>query len=62
VVTNQTGNVWTSQGSVGANVATRAYVNSGSISLAAALTAIRITTVNGTDTYNAGSINILYEG
>ena len=61
VIANQTGNVWTSQGSVGANVATRSYVNSGSISLGAALTAVRITTVNGTDTYNAGSINILYE-
>lgn len=61
VIANQTGNVWTSQGSVGANVATRSYVNSGSISLGAALTAVRITTVNGTDTYNAGTINILYE-
>jgi hypothetical protein len=34
----------------------------GSIALAALLTAVRITTVNGTDTFDAGSINILYEG
>jgi hypothetical protein len=34
----------------------------GSIALAAALTAIRITTVNGTDVFDAGTINILYEG
>jgi len=34
----------------------------GGIALAAALTAVRITTVNGTDTFDAGSINILYEG
>ncbi len=34
----------------------------GSITLGAALTAVRITTVGGTDTFDAGSINILYEG
>jgi hypothetical protein len=26
------------------------------------LTQLRITTVNGTDTFDAGSINIMYEG
>jgi len=34
---------------------------SGKISLSGALNSIRITTVNGTDTFDAGSINILYE-
>ena len=34
----------------------------GSISLGAVLTAVRITTVNGSDTFDAGSINILWEG
>jgi len=34
----------------------------GSVSLGAVLTAVRITTVNGTDTFDAGSINIMYEG
>jgi len=38
------------------------HVTAGSISLAAVLDRIRITTVNGTDTFDAGSINILYEG
>lgn len=33
----------------------------GSIALAGALDRLRITTVNGTDTFDAGSINILYE-
>lgn len=33
----------------------------GSITLGGALDRIRITTVNGTDTFDAGSINILYE-
>jgi hypothetical protein len=35
--------------------------SSGSKSLSDTLTQIRITTVNGTDTFDAGSINILYE-
>jgi hypothetical protein len=34
----------------------------GSITLASSLDRLRITTVNGTDTFDAGSINILYEG
>jgi hypothetical protein len=37
------------------------YAAGGSISLGAVVTAVRITTVNGTDTFDAGSINILYE-
>ena len=38
------------------------YAAGGSISLGAVVTAVRITTVNGTDTFDAGTINILYEG
>lgn len=34
----------------------------GSITLSGTLDRVRITTVNGTDTFDAGSINILYEG
>jgi hypothetical protein len=34
----------------------------GSITLSAALDRISITTVNGTDTFDAGSVNIMYEG
>jgi hypothetical protein len=34
----------------------------GGVTLPATLDRIRITTVNGTDTFDAGSINILYEG
>jgi hypothetical protein len=33
----------------------------GSVTLGGALDRVRITTVNGTDTFDAGSINILYE-
>lgn len=35
---------------------------SGSKTLSATLDRIRITTVNGTDTFDAGQINIMYEG
>jgi hypothetical protein len=34
----------------------------GSVTLSGALDRIRLTTVNGTDTFDAGSVNILYEG
>lgn len=36
-------------------------ISSGWASLSASLDRVRITTVNGTDTFDAGSINILYE-
>lgn len=39
----------------------RSYNGGGDISLSGALDRVRITTSNGTDTFNAGSINILYE-
>jgi hypothetical protein len=35
--------------------------SSGSVTLSGAIDRVRITTVNGTDTFDAGSINILYE-
>jgi hypothetical protein len=34
----------------------------GHVSLSGALDRIRLTTVNGTDTFDAGSVNIIYEG
>jgi hypothetical protein len=40
---------------------TATSLSGGSKTLSAALDRIRITTVNGTDTFDAGSINILYE-
>jgi hypothetical protein len=39
-----------------------AFVGGGSVALADTLTQIRLTTVNGTDTFDAGSVNIIYEG
>jgi len=61
VLTLQTGNTWVCVGSVGRSDAASTYLTNGSITLGGALDRIRITTVNGTDTFDAGSINILYE-
>ncbi len=57
------GNIWVSQG----NVSQFGTIPAGSSSagfkeLSGTLDRIRITTVNGTDTFDAGQINILYEG
>jgi hypothetical protein len=59
-LTNISGNIWISShtGKVATNITS---LGGGSVTLGAALTAVRITTVNGTDTFDAGSINIFYE-
>jgi len=60
-ITNVTGNTWSASGSAGsADTGTFVMVTGGSIALAAVLTAVRITT-NGADTFDAGTINILFE-
>lgn len=63
VFTNLSGNSWTETGLIGyaRNPGVMA-MTAGSLTLGDVLTAIRVTTVNGTDTFDAGSINILYEG
>ena len=55
-------NIWLSNGIIN-NIDSTAYQNtsSGSKTLSGTLDRVRITTVNGTDTFDAGSINILYE-
>ena len=61
VITNVSGNLWVCSGvlRVGSG-----YMSSqaGSVTLSGTLDRVRITTVNGTDAFDAGSINILYEG
>jgi hypothetical protein len=54
-------NIWVFQGCLGRSNSADASFMGGQISLSAVLTAVRITTVNGTDAFDAGSINILYE-
>ena len=57
-----TGNQYIASQSVGQSVAnTYGCCGGGNVALSGVLDRIRITTVNGTDTFDAGSINIMYE-
>ena len=59
---NVSGNIWVGTGVTADTVAaTFTVTSSGRVSLASALNMVRITTVNGTDAFDAGTINILYE-
>ena len=59
ILTNVNGNVWSGIGSV---TYSGGFISScGGVSIASTLTGIRITTTGGTDTFDAGTINILYE-
>jgi hypothetical protein len=63
-IANVTGNAWTFSSNIALS-GNSCACGAGSISsanLGGVLTQVRITTVNGTDTFDAGSINILYEG
>jgi hypothetical protein len=55
------GNAWVSSYSLGDSTLSITMHGGGKVSLSGTLDRIRITTVNGTDTFDAGSINILYE-
>jgi hypothetical protein len=55
-------NTWVGFGNNSARSSNPPASTAGSKTLSATLDRIRITTVNGTDTFDAGTINILYEG
>lgn len=56
-----TANIWVASGVFAQTSSARTYTVSGQVTLSGALTTLRLTTSNGTDTFDAGSINILYE-
>jgi hypothetical protein len=56
------GNVWVSSHAAYANTTPQGVFGGGAVTLSGVLDRVRITTVGGTDTFDAGSINILYEG
>lgn len=61
VLENVTGNTWVSRSTLyqeGQNVV---GLGAGSKALSGVLDRVRVTTVNGTDTFDAGTINIMYE-
>jgi hypothetical protein len=58
-----TGNIWVCTGQmVRASGTYQLLTFAGNKSLSDTLTQVRITTSNGTDTFDAGTINIIYEG
>lgn len=61
IFTNISGNIWVASGTFALSNNNVALTTAGSVDLGAAITAIRITTAGGANTFDAGSINILYE-
>jgi hypothetical protein len=62
VLTNVSGNIWVCSGLMGTSTgASVQFTTTGTKTLAGVLNMVRVTTVNGTDTFDAGSINILME-
>jgi hypothetical protein len=55
-------NIFAMNGALSRSDAGNQYLSAGAVTLSGTLDRIRITTVNGTDTFDAGTINILYEG
>jgi hypothetical protein len=60
VLTNVSSNTWVTTGAISAANGLGLFSN-GTKATSTALDRVRITTVNGTDTFDAGTINILYE-
>jgi hypothetical protein len=60
---NIAGSTWVGSGTaVYENDRAVGSFHAGRITLSAALDRIRLTTVNGSDTFDAGTVNIIYEG
>jgi hypothetical protein len=61
VIANVTANTWVCSGVVGVSGSTYSFLVGSSKALSGTLDRVRITTVNGTDTFDAGTINLLWE-
>jgi len=61
VISTLGSNIWVSQGILQMTTTGSITPSTGGITLGAVLDRVRITTVNGTDTFDAGTINIQYE-
>jgi hypothetical protein len=58
----QGSNVWLGGGGFArSDTASSQFLCNGSVALSGTLDRVRITTVNGTDTFDAGTINIMWE-
>ena len=54
-------NIWSGNGMLGDSTNNQSANSAGTKALSGTLDRVRITTVNGTDTFDAGSINLLFE-
>lgn len=61
VLTRITGNTWVSSHALGDRASVTTSQGGGDVALSGTLDRVRITTVNGTDTFDAGTINISWE-
>jgi hypothetical protein len=62
VFTNIVGNYWIAIGNMDEQGSAQAGYTQGFKELSATLDRVRLTTINGTDTFDAGGVNIIYEG
>jgi hypothetical protein len=62
ILTLFSGNTWVANGVVARSDQSATTQTGGSKTTSAAVDRVRITTTTGTDTFDAGSINIMYEG
>lgn len=60
VISNTSSNIWNATLNMYRSDGSAVY-GAGGVTLSGTLDRVRITTVNGTDTFDAGSINIMYE-
>jgi len=61
ILSNISGNAWTFFGNYGGISSPYTRFAAGSVTLSGVLDRVQVTTANGTDTFDAGTINILYE-
>jgi hypothetical protein len=62
LLVNVASNTWVFSSTIGFTDSAYSATAGGTIALGGTLDRIRLTTVNGTDTFDAGSVNIIYEG
>ena len=60
-ITNLTGNIWVAAGTTSRSDGAVSGTTAGRVTLGAVLDRVRLTTVAGTDTFDAGTVNILWE-
>ena len=58
---NSGGNTWVASGTIDDSASYAGYTQ-GAKALSATLDRVRLTTINGTDTFDGGAVNIMYEG